>query len=279
MRLFMEKINYRGTIRIVSIVILLYSSLTFSESDQIKRADFYDASGNHLMYVEFVYDNSGKNIERNVYMSGGYFKRRTVLINNSNGQRDKEVSYDFNDDTSFVTTIGKDGDKTKFTVRDQFKVEQFGGDISYSGSGNDFDFFQKGSLINKIKYMGKRIEVLDKAGALAYYVELDNVPVKKIDRKTAPSLMTMQTRGNNQFLVHLKLSSPSAVCCDLISLSGKKVTTLFSRNLVSGNISETVNLSSVAPGLANGVYLISMSIDGKRVYRDKVLVKSSGKGF
>lgn len=279
MRHNMEILSRWGIAKIASAAVLLFSSLTFSESDQIKRADFYDASGNHLMYVEFVYNNDGKNIERNVYMSDGYFKRRTVLINNSSGKREKEVSYDFNDDTSIVTTFGNDGDKTKFTVRDQFKVEQFGGDISFSGSGNDFDFFQKGSLINKMKYVGKRIEVLDKAGALAYYVELDNVPIRKIDRKIAPSLMAVQVRGNNQFLFHLTLSSPSAVSCDLISLSGKKVATLFSRNLVSGKISESVNLSSVAPGLAGGVYLVNMSIDGKRVYRDKVLVKISGKGF
>ena len=266
--------------RTLFVGILIFFSMAFSESDKIKRADFYDASGNHLMYVEFVYDNKGNNTERNVYMSDGVFKRRTVLINNSSGNREKEVSYDFNDDTSFVTTFGKDGDKTKFTVRDQFKVEQFGGDISYSGSGDNYDFFQKGSLINKMKYSGKRIEVMDKAGALAYYVELDNPPpIKVLKRKMSPSQMFIQQRGDNRFVLHLNLNLPSMVSCELISLSGKKVATLFSRNVVAGKISESINLSSAIPGLAGGVYLIDMSIDGKRIYRDKILVNGSGKGF
>jgi hypothetical protein len=254
--------------------------MAFSESEKINRADFYDASGNHLMYVEFVYDSKGNNTERNVYMSDGVFKRRTVLINNSSGNREKEVSYDFNNDTSFVTTFGKDGDKTKFTVRDQFRVEQFGGDISYSGSGDNYDFFQKGSLINKMKYSGKRIEVMDKSGALAYYVELDNPPPLKIlNRKILPSQMSVQQMRNNRFLIHLKLSMPSMVSCELISLSGKKVATLFSKRMVAGKIYESVNLSSVVPGLAGGVYMLDMSIDGKRIYRDKILVNSYGKGF
>ncbi len=266
--------------KMLLICILIFFPMAFSESEKINRADFYDASGNHLMYVEFVYDSKGNNTERNVYMSDGVFKRRTVLINNSAGNREKEVSYDFNNDTSFVTTFGKDGDKTKFTVRDQFRVEQFGGDISYSGSGDNYDFFQKGSLINKMKYSGKRIEVMDKSGALAYYVELDNPPPLKIlNRKVLPSQMSVQQIGNNRFGVHLKLSMSSMVSCELISLSGKKVATLFSKNMVAGKISESVNLSSVVPGLAGGVYILDMSIDGKRIYRDKILVNSTGKGF
>lgn len=274
----MNSFSKRGVAIIASSLVLLFYSLIYSESEEIKRADFYDASGNHLMYVEFVYKN-GKNTERNVYMSDGYFKRRTVLVDNSSGKREKEVSFDYNEDTSSVTTIAADGKKTSFTVRDQFKVEQFGGDVSYSGSGYEFDFFQNGSLINKMKYNGKRIEVLDKTGLLAYYVELDNVPIRNINRKRSPSLMSIQQRGSSRFMVHLTLFSPSNVSCDLISLSGKKLATLFSKNLVYGSISESINLRSVIPGLADGVYLINMSIDGKRVYRDKVLVKSSGKGL
>jgi hypothetical protein len=92
-------------------------------------------------------------------------------------------------------------------------------------------------------------------------------------------MMSVQQRGNNRFMVNLTLSTPSNVSCDLISLTGKKLGTIFSKNMVYGNISELVNLSSVLPGLAEGVYIIDMSIDGKRVYKDKVLVKSSGKGF
>lgn len=277
----MNPFSKRGVKRKMLFVgILICFSLAFSESDKINRADFFDASGNHLMYVEFVYDSKGNNTERNVYMSDGFFKHRTVLVNNSSGNREKEVYYDFNDDTSFVTSFGKDGDKTKFTVKDQFKVEQFGGDISYSGSGDNYDFFQKGSLINKMKYTGKRVEVMDKSGALAYYVELDNPPqIKVLKRKMSPSHMSVQQRGYNRFVVHLNLSSPSMVFCELISLSGKKVATLFSRNMVTGKISESVNLNCVVPGLAGGVYLIDMSIDGKRTYRSKILVNSTGKGF
>ena len=275
----MDIFSKRGAAIIAMTLVMLYSSLIRAESDEIKRADFYDASGNHLMYVTFVYDSKGNNIERNVYMSDGYFKRKTILVNNSSGKREKEVSFDFNDDTSFVTTIASDGGKSKFTVRDQFKVEQFGGDISYSGSGDDFEFFQNGSLINRMNYIGKRIEVFDKAGALAYYVELDNVPVRKTNRKLSHSLMSIQQRGNNRFVVYMTLSSPSNVSCDLISLSGKKLATLVSKNLVSGSISESVSMNSVIPGLADGIYIIDMSIDGKRVYRDKVLANSSGKGF
>lgn len=275
----MDIFSKRGAAIIAMTLVMLYSSLIRAESDEIKRADFYDASGNHLMYVTFVYDSKGNNIERNVYMSDGYFKRKTILVNNSSGKREKEVSFDFNDDTSFVTTIASDGSKSKFTVRDQFKVEQFGGDISYSCSGDDFEFFQNGSLINRMKYIGKRIEVFDKAGALAYYVELDNVPVRKTNRKLSHSLMSIQQRGNNRFVVYMTLPSPSNVSCDLISLSGKKLATIFSKNLVSGSISESVSMNSVIPGLADGIYIIDMSIDGKRVYRDKVLANSSGKGF
>lgn len=274
----MDIFSKRGATVIASTLVLFFYASIYAESEEIKRADFYDASGNHLMYVTFVYEN-GKNVGRNVYMSDGYFKRRTMLIDNSSGKREKEVSYDFNEDTCFVTSISTDGDKTKFTVRDQFKVDHLGGEISYSGSGDNFDFFQNGALINKMRYSGKKIEVLDKTGTLIYYVELDNVPVRKINRKNPLNMMSVQQRGNNRFMVNLTLSTPSNVSCDLISLTGKKLGTIFSKNMVYGNISELVNLSSVLPGLAEGVYIIDMSIDGKRVYKEKVLVKSSGKGF
>lgn len=273
--------------RKIFLFLFLFCFFAYSASneDLVDRADFFDAAGNHLMFVKFKYDKDGKNVERDVYMSDSTFKRRTVLVNKSSGEREKEVSFDFNNDTSFITTFGKDGDNTRFTVRDQFKVEQMGGDISYQKSGDDFNFIQNKQTINKMKYKKSgdkytKIEVLDNSGNLVSYVELSYGGVGSKNKVVShSSLMNVRQLGNNRLSLQLNLLKQSAVSCELMSLTGQKVATVMSGNVTAGNLQEQISLNTVIPGLANGVYLISVSVDEKRVYRDKILITSIGKGF
>ena len=104
------------------------------------------------MFIEFEYDASGANISRSVYMSDSTFIKKTVIQNSSDGKKVKETSLNFNEDTLFSASFKTDGSKNSINVKDQFGVDQFGGDVSYTEATTDnFDISQNSKLINKIK--------------------------------------------------------------------------------------------------------------------------------
>jgi hypothetical protein len=93
------------------------------------RLDLYDGADNHLMFVTFEYDGQ-KNISRTVYMSDSTFVRKIMVERDEQGKSTREVSLNFNDDTSLTTNFHYSGDATFFSIADQFKVDQVGDTVS-----------------------------------------------------------------------------------------------------------------------------------------------------
>lgn len=258
------------------LTVLLLPFTAFVEP--VERVDIYDNADNHLMFITFEYDNNGTNTARTIYMSDSTFVRRTVINGN------KEYSLNFNGDTILTSKYEKSESATKLSVSDQFKLDMFGGAVNYSEkSTNNFEITQNGSLINKVSYGtssgGKsRIDILNSSGEVQFYALAGSSSIipKTIKRSTsAPSFKINSNRIRLQFT----LSQPSIIDCELISLSGRRVAKLVSKKAAKGIQNETINISKNIPTLSGGVYFLTLSIDGKRVLNQKILMQNSGRVF
>jgi hypothetical protein len=265
---------------------VLFSFFGVINADPVRRVDFFDASNNHLMFITFEYDNNGNNTAREVYMSDSTFVKRTILVKNGSGKSDKEVSFDFNQDTSFVTTFGYKSENTEMTVKDQFAVDQLGGKVNFKESGDNYEVSQNGSAFNKINYEKdgsgnyNRINISDNSGALMYYalvstsMSVFSRPVHKTGNQA-----TLYPKGNNCFELKFKVQEAVKVSCDLYSLSGRSIAKLFNKDVAAGISKETVWIGKSVPGIANGVYLMSLTVNGKKVLNEKILIQGFSGGF
>ena len=267
--------------------LLIFSFFIITHAEPVKYLHFYDASDNSLMFIEFEYDASGANISRSVYMSDSTFIKKTVIQNSSDGKKVKEVSLNFNEDTLFSASFKTDGSKNSINVKDQFGVDQFGGDVSYTEATTDnFDISQNSKLVNKISYekdagdVYRKINITDNNGLLMYYanVEYSTGAVFKYQGKKL-TLPSMRALGNNRFEFRFTISKPALVSCELISLSGRQVGMLINRKYAPGAAKEVISISKKMPNIANGIYLMSFSIDGKSVSKEKILIQRSKGGL
>lgn len=276
--------KFRLTIVAISAIMIASSSIF---ADQILKLDMYDQQDNHLMYVTFEYDQGGKNISRAVYMSDGTFIRKTNISYDAQGNRTKEVSLNFDDDTILTTNYSKNGNIASFNIQDQFKMDQLGGPVSYGTSDPaNFDIAQGNSTINKMSYEydGKgrlsKVNVNDKSESLLYYAAFSySDGVIGSVNKLKYSFPGIVSKGNNCIELHFTLQVASKVKCDLMSLSGKRVATIFNKDLKMGTYKEAIHFQSAAPQLASGLYLTSISINGAKLANGKCIVHSSRGGF
>jgi hypothetical protein len=125
-----------------------------------------------------------------------------------------------------------------------------------------------------------KIDVYDKDGNLLYYASFDgpSIGVLKHNRNLL-NLPSMRAIGNNRFEFRFNFLKPSMVCCELTSLSGRQVAKLLNRKYASGAVNEVISISKSMPNIANGVYLMSLSIDGKSVSSEKILVQRTKGGL
>lgn len=259
---------------------ILFSLFVVANSEQ--RVDFYDASDNHLLFI--IIQNDGN--ARSVYTSDSTFIKRTVLTKKADGKSEKEVSYNFNQDTIGVTSFAYNGENTEIISKDQFALDQLGGKVNFKESGDNYDVSQNGTTFNKISYEKdgsgnyNKINVTDNNGTLMYYAKITTVGVTTPRQVSKSSNMaTLQSKGNNSFELKFKIQDPSAVSCDLYSLSGRNIAKLFNRDYASGNNKETIRIGKNVPAVANGVYLISLTVNGKNVLNEKILMQVSTGGF
>ena len=280
---FFKRQTAKGTVTLLAFLMVTASA----QSSKVKRVNLFDVSGNHLMFVEFEYDASGTDTARSIYMSDSTFLRRTIYKNNPEGKRLAETSFNFNKDTVFSTTFGTSESRSSMTVRDQFGVDQLGSPVSFSESSTDhFDVFQNNSAINRISYekngegIYSRINVLDASGGLQYYATLDyegsaNAISRVRSAHLPPAMLVRGTFLELQF----HLEKKATIKCELLSLSGKKVATLFSGPMANSTNSNMVRISLKEFGFADGVYLASLSVDGRRVAKKKIIVQGQRGGF
>jgi hypothetical protein len=270
-----------------TILVLIVSFFVISYAEPVRYLHFYDASDNSLMFIEFEYDANGVNTSRSVYMSDSTFIKRINIQSSSDGKKTKEASFNFNDDTLFSATFKSDGAKNSINVKDQFGVDQFGSDISYTETSTDnFDITQNNKLINRISYIKEgdvfsRINVADNNGTLLYYasVEYQSGSAVVYNKKNNTNIPSLRHLGNNRIEIRFTMLKPARVSCELVSLSGRQVGNVLHRDFTSGKVREVINFSKSLSNITTGVYFLSLSIDGNRVLKEKILIQRLKRGM
>lgn len=266
-----------------SLVLTFFFSIV-SYSGPVERIDLYDSPGNHLMFVTFEYDQTGVNTARSVFAPDSTFLYRTIIKRSAAGASQTEASFNFNNDTLWKSSSGSDG--KSLSVQDQFGNEQIGGSTKFSGTEQNFDFLQGSSLINKMSYEKNadgaynKINVYDNAGALLYYVGFKyqgtGITVKPSNHLEKPSIYL---NNGNTLVVRYNLPGAAYIRCEIFTLSGQHIATLFSGNEKAGQYRRNIRLNNSMQRFADGIYLTTLSIDRKRVLRQKLLVQNSAGGF
>jgi len=150
----MKALNLKSTIIAMTFLaaITLVSS-TFPSVLGPRRLDLFDAQGNNLMFVTFQYEN-GINTTDSVFFSDSTFTRKVFVKRDAQGLVSAEAAINFADDTVFNSAFTPSGANMNLQVKDQFKIDQFHGIVSYSKASDlEFNFFQSGAQINKVSYV------------------------------------------------------------------------------------------------------------------------------
>ena len=253
-------------------------------SEQVKRLDLFDAQGNHLMFVDFEYDQTGKNTGRSVYMSDSTFVRTVAITRDAQGGVSKETSFNFNDDTVFSTTYSSNGDTKSITVRDLFGMDQLGAPVSYRTSGdNNFTISQKGVDINKMGYefngQGdlEKVSVTDNSGTLLYYGLFSYGTGINNQKNIHYQKPNISLRGNTLMAARFTLNRPAEVRCELIALNGRRSGVLFAALFPPGTHRKNMRIHSTSCFASkNGIYLVTLSIEGIIVASSRQVILRSG---
>jgi hypothetical protein len=278
----MKALNLKSTvIAMTFLAAFTLGDSAFPSVQSVRRLDLFDAQGNSLMFVIFENNASGIDTAYSVYFSDSTFTRRVSVKHDAQGLVTSEAALNFANDTVFNSTFASAGATTNINVADQFKIDQFKGTVSYSKASDlEFNFFQAGSPINKMTYEYSAngrptgIKIFDKDNNLAYFGLFDssNVGILSPQGKRFAPRPSLSLKGNNALAWDFTLDHASKVTCDVISLSGRRVATLFSGNLPAGVHSRTIRMGGV-PSMTNGVYVAVMSIDDKPVARTKFIIQ------
>lgn len=238
---------------------------------RIDRIDLFDKSDNHLLFVTFDYDSSGKNTGRSIFASDSTFLRHTSFQTNAAGDIVRETSLDFDSNTAYYTTLSASAGKTTFSVFDQFGLDQLGGAVSYSATGQTaFDLSQNSAVLNRIAYDTAadggvtRINVLDKTGSLLYYAAVASASaVVQGAAAHVPMRPGITLTNSGQCLVVFEVLKPSTVSLEMFTVSGRNAGRLFCRQFAAGTYSLRARPDAgVAIRPATGIYLFRLSING-----------------
>ncbi|HUI91792.1 MAG TPA: hypothetical protein VLX68_06035 [Chitinivibrionales bacterium] len=271
----------RKNLSLTALMIIVCQCMLFA-APRIDRIDLYDNADNHLLFVTFDYDASGKNTGRTVFTSDSTFLRHTTFQTNAGGDILKETSVDFDSNTAYYTSISPSASATTFSVFDQFGLDQLGGPVTYAAAGqNAFDLSQNGAALNRITYDTAadggitRINVLDRSGDILYYATVTGASaVLRGATGHAPvrPVLTLTNRG--QCLVVFEVEKRSTVSLEIFTLSGRCVERLFSGQFAAGEYSFRIAHGSVR--LATGMYLFRLSINGGTAAVTRGMVERKG---
>jgi hypothetical protein len=255
------------------------------------RLDLFDASDNNLMFITFEYEN-GRNTSRTIYASDSTFMRRVIISRNAGGSRTNEVSFNFNDDTSFVTRYQQSGTTTSMKIVDQFSVDQIGGTLDYTASGNnsyDATFPKTGTPAAKVTYESnadgtlRKVTVFNGKGQTQFYGvftngSVDIVPPNQPPNRACPAA-SLRLRGARQLELRLNLPASGEVRCQLTTLAGRAAGTLFNAPVKAGLQKLLVRADgNGSRRIADGVYLLTVSVDGMAVLRSRYLHQNKTTG-
>ena len=286
MRLFTNALKRK---HVMPIMLSLFAAAALAGSPQ--RLDMYDNADNHLMFVTFDYENQ-KNISRTVYMSDSTFVRKVFITYDLQGKRVRESSLNFNSDTSFATDYQYRGDTAMFSIKDIFGIDQMGGRVRYLTNDSlsySFSYQTSGPSVTYVISYEKnsdgdlaKVTVSDYVlGKLYYGVFNYGGTVTKMIRHLAEKGPIASVRMLNPRVIDigLDLKKPSIVKCCLVSLSGRSAGTLFEERLSEGAQVKRLRVGQNGLSrLAQGVYMLTVSIDGAIATKTKFLYQHSSLG-
>jgi hypothetical protein len=261
---------------------VLFSVVSFAASPPT-RLDLFDAADNHLMFVTFEY-NGQKNISRTIYMSDSTFVRR-VLIDTAAQSASTEYSINFNGDTIITTNTKMGSANSSFSIMDQFHVDQIGDTVNCSPKdGDPLSYSLSYKSINasaaNMTYEQNaqgaltRVTIFDNNGTRAYYGIFSNGATAIVHSAVSAQQAIAHVRSVNARTINVDffLTKPSLVKCELITPIGKRSEVLFNEPLSVGRHGKLIRIGSEASRrLANGVYLLVVSVDGTAISKSKYI--------
>ena len=267
---------------IVAFILLVFLVGSTHAGELPTLLDIYDGVENHLMFVTFSYDESGRNIGRTIYMSDSTFMREVKINYGSDGQRLNEVSYNFNGDTVFVTSYNNSATATNFSIVDQFKLDHVGGLVSYTNANPleyNLVYASTSAAAANMKYeqdaQGNltRVTITTPANEVYYGIFRSSVGVTRetaVVKNRSPQAL-VRARGASLIDVDFNLASAGEVRCELITLSGRQAAVLYRGRLDKGSHTRSIRINSKRRAVANGVYLFVVSVNGVAVSKSRYL--------
>ncbi|MCU0608310.1 MAG: hypothetical protein MUF22_00895 [Chitinispirillaceae bacterium] len=265
--------------RIAAVILIVLAGISLCAASPITRIDIYDKADNHLLFVTFEYDVTGKNTGRNVFASDSTFLRTTTFQSGGTGYSSKEASFDFLGNPSFFTTIGLPvSGTTTITTVDQFGLSQFGAPLTWrETSTNNYDISQETVLASKERYeFGangelNRITVLDKNGATAWYAHVSHqtTAVLAVSDQKMP-LSPLVTVNNRVVRIRFDLAAAGHVRAELFTATGRMAAVLVDKNYGSGRHVE--NVPETGMRLGNAAYIIRITINGSLAKSGRLLL-------
>jgi|WetSurMetagenome_2_1015567.scaffolds.fasta_scaffold204608_2 hypothetical protein len=287
MNLFMQTLK-RKQWALLSLVLL--AGAAHPKSPQ--RLDMYDYAGNPLMFVTFEYDGQ-KNVSRTVYMSDSTFVRKVAITYDLQGKRARECSINFNGDTVFNSDYQYRGDTTGFSIKDIFGLDQMGGRVRYrTNNPSQYSFSYQvpqdpsSSVTYNLFYEfngagdPKKVTVTNHVPEESYYGIFIYDGVGTIAKSmTQPLSAQVRVRNARTIDVRINLEKFSLVKCALVTLSGRCAGLLYEGRMGPGAHSKTLRVGqSGLSRLAEGVYVVAVSVDGATVMQSKFLFQHSSFG-
>jgi hypothetical protein len=236
------------------------------------------------MFVTFEYEaGSNRNIGRTIYMSDSTFIRRVQINYGGDGQRLNEVSYNFNNDTVFVTSYHNSATATNFSIVDQFNLDHVGGLVSYTNASPleyNLLYASTGTAAANMSYeqdaSGNLTRVLiatptnEMYAGIFTYGEV-GVAHEVIEAKNRAPQALVKARGASLVDVDFNLANAGEVRCELITLSGRQAAVLYRGRLNKGSHTRSIRINSKQRAVANGVYLFVVSVNGVAVSKSRYL--------
>ncbi|MDO5576867.1 MAG: hypothetical protein Q4F84_07285 [Fibrobacter sp.] len=253
-----------------NVIFAVFFLLTFAFGNSPQRMELFDNSGNKLLFVEFEYDNNGNNIGRTVYAPDSTFMKRTTFTNDASGERSREQSFNFNDDTIGYTVFGTQGSKPEINVFDQFGLNQFGASVSYVSNGeNTFDIYHNGVVVYKMNYHYtadkalSKVDICNIGGQVLYYAAFSNssgVVKRSAVKKAKPQI----TLSPNWCRVSVSLEKETLLKACIYNISGQLVSVPFSKMCKAGYNKIQFPMNGTKK-MANGIYIMRFFADDQQI--------------
>jgi hypothetical protein len=129
----------------------------------------------------------------------------------------------------------------------------------------------------------ERVDIADQTGTDTYYGLFTNADPSGVTHSKEVSLhkpqVEIRPRGGSRIDIQFNLQRAGEVRCELLTLSGRRAAEFFNGRMKKGSYTRSFRFDGGSFGVvANGVYVLKVSIDGVTVSRSRYLHQYSKAG-